>query len=221
MRWAHPVRGPVPPAEFIPTAERTGLVVPLGRWVLREACRQKAAWRKTFGDTCPATVGVNVSGRQLQEPGFADEVADAVHEAGLEPRHLVLEVTETAVLTGAQSRATLQALSEFGVSLALDDFGTGRSSLGLIRTCPVHILKLDRSFVAGGAGGTDQQTAVATAVLHIADALGLDAVAEGIETPEQADRLARLGYRLGQGYHLCRPLPPEEIDRLLSLEPQP
>jgi diguanylate cyclase (GGDEF)-like protein len=220
VRWQHPSRGPVAPADFIPTAERTGLIVPLGRWVLREACRQKAAWRKAHGELSPATVGVNVSGRQLQEPGFADEVADAVREFGLEPHNLVLEVTETAVLTGGQVLDTLQVLHDFGVSLALDDFGTGQSSLGLIRTCPVHILKLDKSFVIdGGNGGrSEHQAAVATAVAQIANALGLDAVAEGIETQEQADRVVDLGYRLGQGFHLARPLPPEEIDLLLAAD---
>jgi EAL domain-containing protein (putative c-di-GMP-specific phosphodiesterase class I) len=219
-RWRHPDRGEIPPSDFIPIAERTGLIVPLGRWVLREACRQKAAWRKVYGDASPATMGVNVSGRQLQEPGFADEVADAVHEAGLEPHNLVLEVTETAVLTGGQAFETLHALRDFGVSLALDDFGTGQSSLGLIRTCPVQILKLDKSFVteAGTGAQARRQAAVASAVLHIAEALDLDAVAEGIENQEQADRISALGYRLGQGYHLVRPLPAEEIAEFLALD---
>ncbi|MCW2642431.1 MAG: hypothetical protein JWP76_4737 [Dactylosporangium sp.] len=222
VRWRHPSRGEVSPADFIPTAERTGLIVPLGRWVLREACRQKAAWREAYGDDSPATVGVNVSGRQLQDPGFADEVADAVHEAGLEPHNLVLEVTENAVLTGGQAFDTMHALRAFGVRLALDDFGTGQSSLGLIRTCPVHILKLDRSFVMDcgtdpRAQRAEQQVAVASAVLHMADDLGLDAVAEGIENQEQADRMCALGYRLGQGYHLVRPLPADEVAGLLAL----
>jgi diguanylate cyclase (GGDEF)-like protein len=221
VRWRHPSRGEVAPCDFIPIAERTGLIVPLGRWVLREACRQKAAWRQAYGDSSPATIGVNVSGRQLQEPGFADEVADAVHEAGLEPHNLVLEVTETAVLTGGQTFDTMHALRDFGVSLALDDFGTGQSSLGLIRTCPVHILKLDKSFVMDGgadarAQRAEQQAAVASAVLHMADDLGLDAVAEGIENQEQADRMSALGYRLGQGYHLVRPLPADDIEAYLA-----
>jgi EAL domain-containing protein (putative c-di-GMP-specific phosphodiesterase class I) len=216
VRWRHPTRGVVAPSDFIPAAERTGLIVPLGRWVLREACRQKAAWRAAFGELSPATIGVNVSGRQLQEPGFADDVADAVHEFGLDPHNLVLEVTETAVLTGGPALDTLKALHTFGVKLALDDFGTGQSSLGLIRTCPVHILKLDKSFVIGGA--TDQQAAVSTAVAHIAEALGLDAVAEGIESRAQAEHLAKLGYRLGQGFHLARPLPAVEINALLALD---
>jgi diguanylate cyclase (GGDEF)-like protein len=221
VRWHHPGRGEVSPVDFIPTAERTGLIVPLGRWVLREACRQKAHWRKEYGEAHPATIGVNVSGRQLQDPGFADEVADAVHEAGLEPHNLVLEVTETAVLTGGQAIETLHALRAFGVKLALDDFGTGQSSLGLIRTCPVHILKLDKSFVMGGAARSEQQAAVAAAVVHIADALGLDAVAEGIENREQAGRMAALGYRLGQGFHLVPPLPAEEIGALFVPAPAP
>jgi diguanylate cyclase (GGDEF)-like protein len=221
VRWHHPVAGEISPLDFIPTAERTGLIVPLGRRVLREACRQKAALRAAYGDTSPATVGVNVSGRQLQEPGFADEVADAVHEAGLEPRNLVLEVTETAVLTGGQSLDTIHALHDFGVSLALDDFGTGQSSLGLISTCPVHILKLDKSFVTGcpdDIGAADKQIAVAAAVVHIANDLGLDAVAEGIESQAQAERMAKLGYKLGQGFHLVPPLPADQIAQLLARE---
>jgi EAL domain-containing protein (putative c-di-GMP-specific phosphodiesterase class I) len=221
VRWQHPLAGEISPLDFIPTAERTGLVVPLGRWVLREACRQKALWRAAHGDTSPATIGVNVSGRQLQEPGFADEVADAVHEAGLEPRNLVLEVTETAVLTGGQSLDTIRTLRDFGVSLALDDFGTGQSSLGLISTCPVHILKLDKSFVTGcpdDIGAADKQIAVAAAVVHIANDLGLDAVAEGIESQAQADRMAKLGYKLGQGFHLVPPLPADQLAMLLARE---
>jgi diguanylate cyclase (GGDEF)-like protein len=224
VRWYHRVAGEISPVDFIPTAERTGLIVPLGRWVLREACRQKAAWRAAHGDASPATIGVNVSGRQLQEPGFADEVADAVHEAGLEPHNLVLEVTETAVLTGGQSLDTIRALRDFGVSLALDDFGTGQSSLGLISTCPVHILKLDKSFVTGcpdDIGAADKQIAVAAAVVHIANDLGLDAVAEGIESQVQADRMSELGYQLGQGFHLVPPLPPDAIAQLLAREAVP
>nr|WP_240947901.1 EAL domain-containing protein [Planosporangium mesophilum] len=224
VRWRHPERGEISPGDFIPTAERTGLIVPLGRWVLREACRQKAAWREAYGDSSPSTIGVNVSGRQLLQPGFADEVADAVHEAGLEPHHLVLEVTENAVLTGGQAFDTLHALRAFGVKIALDDFGTGQSSLRLIRTCPVHILKLDKSFVlAAATTGTQarRQAAVASAVLRIAEDLELDAVAEGIENAEHADRMAALGYRLGQGYHLVRPLPAGEIGALLAREVAP
>jgi diguanylate cyclase (GGDEF)-like protein len=218
VRWRHPVRGLVAPGAFIPAAERTGLIVPLGHWALREACRQKAAWNRTHGDAAPATVGVNVSGRQLQEPGFADQVVEAVNEVGLQPCSLVLEVTETGVLTSGQVLETLKALHDFGVIVALDDFGTGQSSLGLVRTFPVHILKLDKSFVDGITDG-GRGSAVAAAVVQLARAIGLDAVAEGIESEEQADCLARLGYDLGQGFHLIPPLPAEELDEILGLEP--
>jgi diguanylate cyclase (GGDEF)-like protein len=217
VRWRHPVRGLVSPGAFIPAAERTGLIVPLGRWALHEACRQRAVWSKAHGDASPETVGVNVSGRQLQEPGFAEEVLDAVHEAGLQPHDLVLEVTETAVLTGGQVHQTLAALHDCGVGLALDDFGTGQSSLGLVRTCPVHILKLDKSFVDGITDG-GQHAAVAMAVVQMAQALGLNAIAEGIESGEQADFLVELGYFLGQGFHFAPPLLAEQLDAILSLE---
>jgi diguanylate cyclase (GGDEF)-like protein len=215
VRWRHPTRGSVPPAEFIPTAERTGLIVPLGRRVLRQACRQAAAWRQLHGDAAPATISVNVAARQLQEPGFVGEVADALRDAGLEPRHLVVEATETAVLKGGQVLAALRELHDLGVRLALDDFGTGHSSLGLLRTCPVDILKLDKSFV-DGVTGAEQQAAVAAAIARMAQALGLDAVAEGIETKAQAERLWELGYRLGQGFNFARPLPADEVGRLLT-----
>jgi diguanylate cyclase (GGDEF)-like protein len=214
VRWRHPVRGLVPPGEFIPAAERTGLIVQLGHWALREACRQRAAWDGRYGSAAPATVGVNVSGRQLAEPGFADQVIAAVDEAGLQPHHLVLEVTETGALTGRHAVETLKTLHDFGVSVALDDFGTGQSSLALVRTFPVSILKLDKSFVDGvTAGGRD--AAVAAAVAQIAGDIGLDAVAEGIEREEQAECLIKLGYGLGQGFHLAPPVAADELDRLL------
>jgi diguanylate cyclase len=220
LRWRHPTRGPVPPAEFIPTAERTGLIVPLGREVLRQACRQAAVWRRAHGDAAPATISVNVAARQLQEPGFAGEVAGALREAGLAPQRLVVEATETAVLKGGQVLATLHALHDLGVRLALDDFGTGQSSLGLLRTCPVDILKLDKSFV-DGVTGAEQQAAVAAAVARMAQALGLDVVAEGIETGAQAQRLWDLGYRLGQGFNFARPLAADELGRLLAAPAAP
>jgi diguanylate cyclase (GGDEF)-like protein len=215
VRWRHPVRGLLLPGAFISAAERTGLIVPLGRWALREACRQKALWSKVHGEDSPVTVAVNVSGRQLQEPAFVNEVANAVHEAGLRPDNVVLEVTENAVLTGGQVLDTLTTLRDFGVGLALDDFGTGQSSLGLVNTCPVDTLKLDKSFVDGITDG-GQHAAIATAVVQMAKALGLDAVAEGIESKEQAECLVELGYRCGQGFHLLPPKPAAELDDILS-----
>jgi diguanylate cyclase len=207
LRWTHPARGPLSPAEFIPAAERTGLIVPIGMWVLRRALTELAGWM----DANPrARVAVNVAARQLQEPGFADQVAAALVDAGLAPERLVLEVTESAVLEGRRALDTLHDLARHGVRLALDDFGTGQSSLGLLRTCPVNVIKLDKSFV-DEVTTSDQRAAVATAVVQMADALGLIAVAEGIETEAQARRLAELGYTRGQGYHFARPLPAAEL----------
>ncbi len=205
VRWQPPDRGVVPPAEFIPAAERTGLIVPLGRWILREACRQLADWRRAHPAARDLTIGVNVAGRQLLEPGFVDDVVAALAADGLPADRLVIEVTETAVLDGGGATATLHALRRLGVGLALDDFGTAASSLGLLLTCPVSALKLDRSFVER-LGADSRQTAVATAVIQIARALHLTAVAEGVETAEQADLLRDLGYRRAQGYLFSRPL---------------
>src|SRR6266705_3922135 len=213
-RWLHPVRGVVPPAEFIPVAERTGLIVPLGRWMLREACRQAAAWRRTHGERAPATMSVNVSARQLKERGFVGEVTDALRDARLEPHRLVIEVTESTVIESESILETLRALRDLGVRLALDDFGTGQSSLALLRTCPVDVIKVDKSFV-DSVTGTPHQAAIAAAVIQIAQALAVDAVAEGVETQAQAERLHQLGYRLAQGFHFAEPLPAGHLTGLL------
>jgi diguanylate cyclase len=215
IRWNHPVRGHISPGEFIPTAEHTGLIVPLGRWVLREACRQAAAWRAQFGDAAPYSMNVNVAGWQLRDPHFLDDVRASLADSGLPAKHLVIEVTETAVLEGAQITATLQALRDMDIRLALDDFGTAASSLGLLLTCPVTTLKLDRSFVEG-ITTVERQRAVATAVLHIAEALNLHAVAEGIEHPEQARQLQQLGYREAQGYLFAKPLSVADLEQMLA-----
>jgi predicted signal transduction protein with EAL and GGDEF domain len=212
VRWEHPVRGTVAPAGFIPAAEGTGLIVPLGRFVLREACRQAAAWLAAYGPDALQKVGANVSIRQLHDPDFVADVRAVLAETGLPADRLVLEVTESAVLRGPQVSRTLQELYDMGVRLALDDFGTGESSLSLLRAFPASIIKLDKSFVDGieldepGTPAADARQAVARAVVQLAGALGLDTVAEGIENEEQAVRLRALGYSLGQGYHLARPM---------------
>jgi len=219
VRWQHPVRGEVSPVDFIPVAERNGLIVPLGSWVLREACEQLAAWRAEYGDTAIQAVNVNVAARQLREAGFVDEVAAVLSDTGLRPCDLVLEVTESSVLDGRQVRDTLEALHELGVRLALDDFGTGQSSLSLLRAFPVDVLKLDKSFVDGIGDGEDRgRLAVAAAVAQLAENLQLKAVAEGIETEEQMNRLREMGYQLGQGFHLARPLPAAEIGQMIAAE---
>ncbi|MEU4689604.1 EAL domain-containing protein [Actinoplanes sp. NPDC023714] len=210
IRWTHPERGPIGPATFIPAAERTGLIVPLGAWILEQAVRQAMRWRAELGDAAPATVSVNVSARQLREAGFAAEVDALLSRSGLPAHVLTVEVTETAVFDGGTALAELRAIAGIGVNIALDDFGTGHSSLGLLRTCPADILKVDKSFVDDITEG-GQQAVIAAALIGICDGMHLRAVAEGVETSEQAAELHRLGYRYAQGYHYGRPMPAEEI----------
>jgi diguanylate cyclase (GGDEF)-like protein len=220
VRWKHPARGFVSPGDFIPVAERSGLIVPLGIWVLREACRQLAAWKAAYGAGAIKAINVNVAVRQLREPGFVDEVAAVLAEHGLLPGNLVIEITESSVADGRQVRETLQALHEMGIRLALDDFGTGQSSLSLLRAFPVDVLKLDKSFVDGIADGEDRgRLAVAAAVAQLAEYLQLSAVAEGIESEAQLDRLRDMGYRLGQGFFMAKPLPPDEAGALMAADP--
>ncbi|MEU4620731.1 EAL domain-containing protein [Actinoplanes sp. NPDC023801] len=211
VRWTHPDRGPVGPGAFIPAAERTGLIVPLGAWILEEACRQAVRWQEEMGDAAPRTVTVNVSARQLREAGFAGEVEEVLRRTGLAPHVLTVEVTETAVFDGGTALDELKAIAALGVKIALDDFGTGHSSLGLLRTCPADILKVDKSFVDDVTEGGEQAVIVA-ALLTIADGMRLRAVAEGVETADQAAELHRLGYRYAQGYLFGRPMPADAIN---------
>ncbi|WIM93469.1 EAL domain-containing protein [Actinoplanes oblitus] len=222
VRWHHPERGLVPPLAFIPAAERTGLIVPLGRFVLRETCRQAAAWLAEFGTGALQKASPNVSVRQLHDPDFVDDVRAALADSGLPPDRLVLELTESAVLRGPRVSQVLHEVHGLGVRLALDDFGTGESSLSLLRAFPVAMVKLDKSFVDGielgepGTVETDARQAVARAVGHLADALRLETVAEGIENEDQVRQLRRLGYTVGQGYHLGRPMEAAQITALLA-----
>jgi diguanylate cyclase (GGDEF)-like protein/PAS domain S-box-containing protein len=206
VRWQHPDRGLLGPGEFIADAEQTGMIVPLGRWVLREACRQAARWQAECGSESPETVSVNVSARQLLEPGFAAEVADALRAGGLPARRLTIEITESTAVGGGATRATLRALRAMGVRLSLDDFGTGASTLSLLATCPVDEIKLDRSFAP--IPGPD---AIANAVVQLAKAFGVEVIAEGVETAAQAQRLQSLGYVRAQGFLFARPMTPAAI----------
>jgi diguanylate cyclase (GGDEF)-like protein len=215
VRWHSPERGFVGPDTFIPIAERTGLIVPLGDWILRTALRQGVAWDQQYGSAAPREIGVNVSARQLREPGFADDVRRALAETGFDPERLVVEVTETAVFDGGVALDALHSLVGLGVKIALDDFGTGHSSLGLLRTCPTDTLKVDKSFV-DGIGGRSEEAVIATAMIQITDGLHLQAIAEGVETAEQAETLYRLGYRFAQGYHFSRPLSREQVGERLD-----
>jgi diguanylate cyclase (GGDEF)-like protein len=222
VRWHHPTRGVVGPAEFIPAAERTGLIVPLGRFVLHETCRQAAAWLAEFGPEALMETGLNVSARQLHDPDFVAEVAGALADSGLPCERLVLEVTESAVLRGQQVSRALYELDRMGIRLALDDFGTGESSLSLLRAFPAAIIKLDKSFVDGieiddgRPAAADARQAVARAVIQLARALGLDTVAEGVESAEQVAVLRELGYTVGQGFHLAEPMSADGVSRLLA-----
>jgi EAL domain-containing protein (putative c-di-GMP-specific phosphodiesterase class I) len=193
------------PAEFIPVAERNGQIVELGAWILLEACSQAATWLATLGTAAPGKVSVNVSARQLAEPDFAEVVAAVLAATGLPAERLAIEVTETAVFGGGRAIEALDAVHRLGVRIALDDFGTGHSSLGLLQTCPVDILKVDKSFV-DNVTMAGRHSVIATALINVSDGLNLDAIAEGVETAEQAAELYRLGYRYAQGYHFGRPV---------------
>jgi len=213
VRWEHPVRGLVSPADFIPVAEQNGLIVELGAWILRTACERLAYWRATVGPDAPQKVSVNVSARQLARPGFAAQVARVLHETGLPADCLAVEVTETAVFEGGPAVVALHELRALGVRIALDDFGTGHSSLGLLQTVPVDTIKVDKSFV-DNITTAGRHTAIAEALIGLSRGLGLAAVAEGVETAAQAEALYRLGYRLLQGYYYGRPTAEPDFARL-------
>ena len=214
VRWTPADGRVISPADFIPVAEDTGLIVELGAWIIDTVCAQAAAWRHAHGPDALRSIAVNVSARQLLDPALPDVVAGALARHGVPAGQLTVEITETAVFGGGRALATVQALADLGVSIALDDFGTGHSSLGLLRTCPVDVIKVDKSFV-DGLGGTPQQEAIVTALTGIARTMGLRTVAEGVETAEQAQRLYELGYRYVQGFHFARPLPAAAIDTML------
>ena len=201
VRWQHPARGLLGPGEFIPLAEETGLIVPLGRWVLREACRQAASWAGA------PYLSVNVAGLQLEQTGFEDEVALALEDSGLLASRLVLEVTESSLVGDAEAER-LQTLRRLGVRLAIDDFGTGYSSLSYLRRFPMDVLKIDRSFTRDAS---DEDNALLRAIVAMGESLGLVLVPEGIEEPEQADALRALGCRLGQGFLFGKPVPADQL----------
>ena len=212
VRWEHPERGLVPPGSFIPLAEETGLIVPIGAWVLSEAC---ATLRRIIDETGMATlqVSVNVSPRQLQQPDFVAQVRAALDDNGLDPSCLVVEITESAIME-AGAAAILCALKDLGVRLAMDDFGTGYSSLAHLRRFPLDVIKVDRSFVAGLGDG--QGSSIAGAIVSLAHALGLRTVAEGIEDEEQRRAVMALGCDVGQGFHFARPMPVDDLTRMLA-----
>jgi diguanylate cyclase (GGDEF)-like protein/PAS domain S-box-containing protein len=210
IRWQRPLEGLLGPDTFIPAAEQTGMIVPIGRWVLGEATRQAATWLSQYGDDAPATIAVNVSARQLADPQLIADVRHALRDSGLAPHRLIIEITESTAVDAAASEV-LRQIRELGVLVSLDDFGTGASTLSLLNNCPVDQIKLDRSFAPDG--GRD---AIAGAVVQLARAFGLQAVAEGVETPDQAELLTGLGYDHAQGYHFARPMTSSDITAALQ-----
>jgi len=213
IRWDHPRRGLVSPVEFIPAAETTGLIVPIGAWVLREACAQAQSWALTEGATLQ--LNVNVSAGQLADAGLPDVVAAALADSGLDPARLTLEITESVIMDDLPAAlVALHTLRALGVKLAIDDFGTGYSSLSALRDLPVDTLKIDRSFVRGITDGTSASD-LAQRIVQLADDFGLHTVAEGVEQPDQAAALTRIGCESAQGFLFSRPVQPSEFLALL------
>jgi EAL domain-containing protein (putative c-di-GMP-specific phosphodiesterase class I) len=217
LRWQHPQRGLVPPSQFIPLAEETGLIIPIGQWVLEQACRQTRAWHDARGlDPASFVVSVNLSAKQFQQPGLTSQVARVLSDTGLDPAALKLEITESVLMLNAEHTIqTLLALRGLGVRLAIDDFGTGYSSLSYLRRFPVDTLKIDRSFVSS-LTIDESAAAIVQAVDALARALKIDVTAEGIETPDQLARVERLLHGHAQGYYFSRPLTGESMEHLLS-----
>ncbi|MDQ2798487.1 MAG: bifunctional diguanylate cyclase/phosphodiesterase, partial [Armatimonadota bacterium] len=215
VRWEHPQRGLIAPDKFIPLAEETGLILPLGRWVLREACRQVREWQQQSVGDSALVVGVNISARQLREPGLIREVRQALQETGLDPTTLKLEITETVLMADAgEAVARLSSLKELGVQIAVDDFGTGYSSMAYLSQLPIDTLKIDRAFISK-LSETDG-VAIVQAVITLAHSLKLRVTSEGIETLQQWEQLRLLESDYGQGYYFARPLKADMMPALLT-----
>ena len=216
VRWQHPQRGLLLPGTFIPLAEETGLIHPLGRWVLGEACRQMHAWQKQFPDDPPLTVSVNVSAHQLQQPDLVEQIVSALKESELLPQYLKLEITESVIMQDTENIIPkLHELRNLGVRLAMDDFGTGYSSMAYLSSLPIDTLKIDRSFITK-MNRSDEDAAIVRAIVTLAKTLGLRITSEGIETSEQHVQLSALGCDFGQGYFFDRPMSAENLELLLA-----
>ena len=214
VRWRHPARGLVPPMEFIPLAEETGLILPLGQFVLEEACRQVGEWRRRHPELAELVVSVNLSPRQFRQADLDRQVAAALERSGLDPGSLCLEVTEGVMVEDVEAAtSTLNRLKALGVAISVDDFGTGYSSLSYLKRFPIDYVKIDRSFVAGLDEKVDSE--IVRSVIRLAAAIGISAVAEGVENAEQLAQLEALGCPLVQGFYLARPQPASDTERLL------
>jgi EAL domain-containing protein (putative c-di-GMP-specific phosphodiesterase class I) len=216
VRWEHPERGLLLPGQFIPLAEETGLIVPMGEAVLEEACRQAKDWQGRFATDPPLAVYVNLSARQFREPDLAETVSRVLSETGLDPACLHLEITETAAMSDAPATVSaLEELKALGVRLVIDDFGTGYSSLSYLQRFPVDYVKIDRSFVEGIERDPEAMTLV-SGMIGLAHALGIEVIAEGMERAGQLERLETMGCDLAQGYYFSGPLLGEAMSALLE-----
>jgi diguanylate cyclase (GGDEF)-like protein len=216
LRWNHATRGTIPPLQFIPLAEETGLIIPMGRWVLETACHEAVRIQKEFPREEPLAMSVNLSVRQLQSDSIVADVRCALEQSGLDPSGLVLEITESVMMADTDFAVQrLLDLKALGIRLAMDDFGTGYSSLSYLSRFPVDILKMDRSFVGSG-----ENVALTSAIIALGASLELDVVAEGIELPEQEDSLHDLGCQIGQGFLFARPMDSGALFKFLTEHPE-
>ncbi len=215
VRWNHPQRGLISPADFIPLAEENGLIVPMGRWVLQAACEQMRRWQEDFPRRPALTVSVNLSARQLLHPDLLAEIRRALRSSGLSPRHLKLEITESAMMEDApRAIELLETLQRARIKLMLDDFGTGFSSLSYLHRLPIDAIKVDRSFVMHMHERPEDRSFVET-IVNLAHTLGREVVCEGVELPEQAEILRQLGVEYGQGYLYSRPVTAAQAEMLI------
>jgi EAL domain-containing protein (putative c-di-GMP-specific phosphodiesterase class I) len=216
VRWEHPERGLLDPEEFVPLAEESGLVVPMGEQVLREACLRAKEWQDAHPRLPPLVISVNLSARQLSRPDLAETVEGILKETELNGSCLTLDVTETIYVRAlAGNTETLNRLRDLGARISIDDFGVGYSSLAYLKRLPADALKIDKSFVRG-LGEDVEDTAIVHMIIELAHTLGVEVIAEGVESERQATLLKEMGCDMAQGYHFSKPLPPEEIPALLS-----
>jgi len=216
VRWQHPRHGLIYPLDFISVAEETGLIIPMGHWVLNEACRQLSCWQRRFAPDRPWLMSVNLSARQFTEPDLAKTIKTVLTDTGLDPRSLRLEITESMVMENIESAAAiLHKLKDMHVGLHLDDFGQGYSSLSYLHNFPIDAIKVDRAFI-GGMNVDDQNVEIVRTIIGLADNLKIDVIAEGIETTAQLERLKTLNCRYGQGFLFAKPLPPDALEPILA-----
>lgn len=221
LRWQHPQRGLLMPDDFIPTAEETGMIVPVGEWVLQETCRQVKEWQDRYPLATPLVACVKVSAGQLRNPDLLHEVRSALEESGIEARSLVLEITEGALVEDMETSMTLlRELRDSGVRIALDDFGSEYSSLYYLMQLPMDFVKIDKPFI-WSLGENPKARVIVEAIISLAHSLGLEAVGEGVESAEQLEHLRSMACDLVQGNYLARPMPPEELGRMLGTQTAP